>query len=225
MLPAKAQERYSECNVSKYRSGQKSLEVCWDKNKYWGIAVVYTTKGDTSRFWGLRKVAGHASIEVKYHANGGVSEVYFSSHPDGGIQWFQEWVNFDENGFVSNKREMKYPHETLTLKDFDPSEELRHPVPFTQIVLKNAGKKTMYLLVTDTLSPPINQYYLTVEASKSLLMLKVKVHGLHPDLLNGYRIFRVKSKNSPQEARLLKPQQVNQVKNAENLLQIEVILK
>lgn len=220
-----AQKDMSVCEVSKFKSGQKSLSICWDKDKHWGQAVIYNIKGDSTRFWHLRKVAGHASVDVKFHQNGAVSEVNYSSHPDGGIQWYKEWARFNENGDFIEKREEKYPFQTYTTYDLREDENAFKPVPFTQIILKNEGKKIIYLFVTDTLKPPQSQQYFTLKPGTSTHMLKVKVHGHHPGLLNQYLIYRTKRENSPAGARQLNPIVVKQVKNTDQLLQLQVILK
>lgn len=70
----------------------------WDSNKYWGSLKAFDKNGKELFNYGLRRVAGHASVYLSYHKNGQVSRAEYSSQPDGGIQRYHEIRKFDENG-------------------------------------------------------------------------------------------------------------------------------
>lgn len=78
---------------------------CWDKNRYWGNIKGFNNRGQLLFEFHLRRVAGHASAHVSHYTNGQVSKVAFSTHPDGGIQWYAKAITFDEKGNKTGESE------------------------------------------------------------------------------------------------------------------------
>lgn len=74
----------------------------------WGEAIAYDRNGKKIHEWSLRKVAGHASVTFSYYPDGGVKKAYWSSAPDGGIQWYKTTTYFEEDGTVSKELEDKH---------------------------------------------------------------------------------------------------------------------
>lgn len=78
---------------------------CWDKNRLWGNIKGFNDRGELLFLFHLRRMAGHASVQLNYYPNGQVSKVAFSTHPDGGIQWYQKGMTFDEKGNKTSETE------------------------------------------------------------------------------------------------------------------------
>ncbi len=74
------------------------------KNNHDGYAVAYNLEGKEIYRSYIRRFGGHASVSFKHHDNGMVKEAYYSSHPDGGIQWYRSWTTFDDQGNKTGER-------------------------------------------------------------------------------------------------------------------------
>lgn len=86
---------------------------------------VFNRKGDVVFEGSRRNYAGHSSVHLSYHPNGGVSRIEASSAPDAGIQWYRSHIVLDEDGNVTDRKE--YSHDmTVTLPKID-----RLPPPST----------------------------------------------------------------------------------------------
>jgi hypothetical protein len=91
-----------------------------------------------------RNYAGHSSVALSYHSNGGVHIIRASSAPDAGIQWYRATIKLDTNGKVLERNEMS--HEDLMRPSFiiqksDSVVKPQVPVktqPFKQEVVKCA---------------------------------------------------------------------------------------
>lgn len=96
----------------------------------WGKAIAYNIHGKQIKEWSLRKIAGHSSVSFSFYKNGAIKKAYWSSAPDGGIQWYKSTTYFDENGKIT--REDKDSREGLN----DPfnRKQLQQPTIKTQEV-------------------------------------------------------------------------------------------
>ncbi|MBI1316738.1 hypothetical protein GC167_07750 [bacterium] len=99
----------------RYHSGEAScLEVFEGPDAYGrtesGVWVYNKVGGLVFR--GVRRnYAGHASVRLDFHSNGGVARIEASSAPDAGIQWYRERMDLDEEGHVVYHQ--KQSHEDL----------------------------------------------------------------------------------------------------------------
>lgn len=104
---AKAQEIVTK----RYRSGEvASVEtsVPWPDGQYSErfreVKVeVFNRRGELVYVGNRRNYAGHSSVHLTYHPNGGVSGIDASSAPDAGIQWYKEKLRLDEEGNIIDR--------------------------------------------------------------------------------------------------------------------------
>lgn len=66
---------------------------------------VFNKKGELVYHGNRRNYAGHSSVYLTYHENGGVKTIKYSSAPDGGIQWYRSNYVLDEEGGIISKTE------------------------------------------------------------------------------------------------------------------------
>lgn len=90
---------------------------------YWGKALAFNLKGDTIYTREIRRVAGSASVHFRHYPNGAVKSADYSSHPDGGIQWYKTYTKFDENGNITDEKE-------------DSHERLYNPTHYREPILR-----------------------------------------------------------------------------------------
>jgi hypothetical protein len=81
----------------------------WDKDRRWGSIKAYDSSGNEILHYGLRRFAGHASITLSYHPNGQVHKAYYSSAPDGGIQFYKMNHEFNERGELISFTDLSQP--------------------------------------------------------------------------------------------------------------------
>jgi antitoxin component YwqK of YwqJK toxin-antitoxin module len=94
----------------KYHSNKKiSTEARWDKDMRFGKFKCFDAKGKLLFEYGLRKIAGHASVWAEYYKNGQVRKATLTSAPDGGIQYYHEEYTFDENGNQTSYIDLSMP--------------------------------------------------------------------------------------------------------------------
>jgi hypothetical protein len=86
------------------------------------IVKVYSYSGALVWEGSERKVAGHATVYLKFHKNGGVKQLDYSSHPDGGIQWQKETLKMDTLG-------------NITFRVQASNEDMLRPYPFQQEII------------------------------------------------------------------------------------------
>jgi hypothetical protein len=65
-----------------------------------GNAIAFDHAGNEIYRMEVRRYAGHANVEFKFHPNGAVYTAHYTSHPDGGIQWSDITHYFDDQGNV-----------------------------------------------------------------------------------------------------------------------------
>lgn len=66
-----------------------------------GSAIAFDHSGKEIYHMEVRRYAGNANVEFKFHPNGAVYTAHYTSHPDGGIQWSDITHYFDEQGNVT----------------------------------------------------------------------------------------------------------------------------
>lgn len=81
-----------------FATGELSSKAWTDADNRWGHSWAYSQSGQVIFHRQTRKIAGHASVDYRYHPNGAVSRAEFSKAPDGGIQWYKSTTTFDEQG-------------------------------------------------------------------------------------------------------------------------------
>lgn len=93
-----AQENFTSCTKTFFTNKKLSTKTCLDKEKHKGKAYAYNQKGEIIGQWEISRMHMYSSVHFTYHENGGVKNASYSSHPDGGIQWYKSNTSFDENG-------------------------------------------------------------------------------------------------------------------------------
>lgn len=91
-----------------------STLISWDKDYRFGNAKGFDSKGTLLFNVELRKIGGHASVQLKYYKNGQVSSMEYSDAPDGGIQFYESKTTYSELGERTSFHETKYPFELTT---------------------------------------------------------------------------------------------------------------
>ncbi len=84
--------------LHRFATGELSTKEWTDPDGRWGRCWAYDRTGRVIYEQQTRRFAGHASVDLRYHPNGGVSQAEFSTMPDGGIQWYRSTTTFDEEG-------------------------------------------------------------------------------------------------------------------------------
>lgn len=134
-----------------FKSGKLSSIQLLENNRF-GKAVAYNELGEIIFEQSIRRIGGHASVYFSYYDSGAIKKAEYSSAPDGGIQWYKSYYEFNEKGERTNFYEMS--HEGLT-KPFSPSET---PTPFVktpavslenhEVLIVNNSKYTIILEMT-----------------------------------------------------------------------------
>jgi len=99
------QRRDSSFTSCFHKNKTLSTHLAWEKDKRSGRATAYNNQGKILYEFYVRKFAGHASVYADYYPNGQVSKVEYSSAPDGGIQWYRKFMQFDLNGNLTSSHE------------------------------------------------------------------------------------------------------------------------
>ncbi len=73
-----------------------------------GKAIAYNLKGEVIYEKGIRRIYGSAGVSFSHHKNGMVHKANYSSHPDGGIQWYRTYTEFNEKGELIHEHEDNY---------------------------------------------------------------------------------------------------------------------
>ncbi len=81
-----------------FTTGQLSTKAWMDVDNRWGHSWAYDRRGKVSFDRQTRRIAGHASVDFRYHLNGAISRAEVSDAPDGGIQWYRSTTTFDTAG-------------------------------------------------------------------------------------------------------------------------------
>jgi antitoxin component YwqK of YwqJK toxin-antitoxin module len=116
-------------NICYHNNKKISTEARWDKDLRFGKFKCYDAKGKLLFEYGLRKIAGHASVWAEYYKNGQVRKATLTSAPDGGIQYYHEEYTFDENGNQTSYVDLSMPdgHPVLMVpKEFRKLQEVKN---------------------------------------------------------------------------------------------------
>jgi len=134
-----------------HSNGKSSTVETWDANRTWGNLLAYTSEGIELFNYGLRKVAGHSSVDLDYHSNGQVSKAHFSDAPDGGIQFHKSTCWYDEQGAKTNCRDEGYPLlSPSTDPTFQPLEISPPPAFIQEVMTCGAPCMSVYRIVNTT---------------------------------------------------------------------------
>jgi hypothetical protein len=86
----------------KFPNGKTSTIAALIDNRE-GYAKAYNFKGEEIYSRTIRRFAGTSSVHFQHHPNGMVKKAEYSSHPDGGIQWYRSYTYFDEQGIITSE--------------------------------------------------------------------------------------------------------------------------
>jgi hypothetical protein len=194
IITVKAQETVTK----KYKSGEiasKETKIKWPDKSMQGYkeekVEVFNKKGERIFEGYRRNYAGHSSIYLTYHDNGGVKKIECSSAPDGGIQWYKSTHLLDENGNITFFSEDSYDnqHKLITLTPHtenkneqkeEKKEEQKQPekqsnacaTPMAmQVVIYNRSKKSVEVKLSYK-SMDANMSYTKKITSKDSLQTK-----------------------------------------------------
>ena len=84
-------------HIHYFPNGKVSTYSYLEENKE-GKALAYNFKGEVIYEKGTRLIYGSAGVRFTHHENGMVKVANYSSHPDGGIQWYRSTTTFDDKG-------------------------------------------------------------------------------------------------------------------------------
>jgi len=200
------------CNKTFYKSGKISSSICLDKDGRFGKAFVISAKGDTVKIWHLRTIGGSAWVSFDFHANGGVKKASFSDHPDGGIQWYQEWITFSEKGEIISKNEEKYPFETTTYFKLDTTlpekPQKQNTIKCATLVqteawIFNASKKKTIIIATHLNTETNIEFIEIAPQTRAKICTRVNAEQyINP--LENRKIYLAKAKGDISKLKLLK---------------------
>lgn len=162
-----------------------TLEV-WDKDKHFGSVKGYDNQAKELFYYSLRSIGGSALAKITYYSNGQVARVDYSDAPDGGIQFYESTVKFDELGKQTGFSELKYPFEQITFqKEPAPQKpttaECAVPV-FDQFEVKNATKSKVTLHIKTKNNPNYikKEFFLTLKPNESIIFDSLVSAQFHP---------------------------------------------
>ena len=89
--------QHDTLHIHYFPNGKVSTFSYIDENRY-GKAFAYNFKDEVIYENGTRRIHGSAGVHFSHHANGMVKTAHYSSHPDGGIQWYRTTTTFNEKG-------------------------------------------------------------------------------------------------------------------------------
>lgn len=126
-----------------FKSGKVSSIQLLENNRF-GKALAYNEIGALIFEQSIRRIGGHASVYFSYYESGAIKKAEYSTAPDGGIQWYKSYSEFNEKGERTNFYEMS-------------NEQLMHPFtqPSTQpivvqLIAQDAFKNNEIIIVNET---------------------------------------------------------------------------
>lgn len=113
-----------------------------------GKALAYNLAGEIIYEKGVRRIYGSSGVNFTHHPNGMVHKANYSSHPDGGIQWYRTYTEFNDKGELIKEVEDNYegpgrpsphilrmnPNETLPKQQPAPTIKEKEPNPKKETV-------------------------------------------------------------------------------------------
>jgi hypothetical protein len=162
------EKRYSSGELA-WRETQYDLKNPYNPNQLEEKVEVFNRKGELVFTGHRRNYAGHSSVHLSYHANGGVKRIDASSAPDAGIQWYKSRHDLDEDGQIIHFSEQSHDDRVTilqpTMRNVPPSEQPKQEVakcaaPMQTVTkLSNQSKRTITVLVTAKNQPDkVTQY-------------------------------------------------------------------
>lgn len=104
-----------ETVIKRYRTGEmasRETKLSWPDDRSAQFkdekVEVFNRKGDLVYHGNRRDYAGHSSVHLSYHPNGGVSRIEASSAPDAGIQWYKARYTLDGDGNITDRSEQSH---------------------------------------------------------------------------------------------------------------------
>jgi hypothetical protein len=76
----------------------KISTISYLENNRMGKAIAYNFEGQIVFESSIRRIHGSESVTFRHHPNGMVQRADYSSHPDGGIQWYRSSTFFNYKG-------------------------------------------------------------------------------------------------------------------------------
>jgi hypothetical protein len=116
-----------------HENGTLSTIETWDRENRWGHITGFNAAGVQLFHYELRRIAGHATVQLAYYPNGQVKDLHFSSAPDGGIQRYSEDCAFDPTGALIQCTKEQYPHELILVPTPLPDERFTPRPPEVMI--------------------------------------------------------------------------------------------
>ncbi len=138
-----------------HKNGNVSTNETWDAQKRNGTIKGFNAKGNEIFYYPLRTYAGHASVSLRYYENGQISRVHYSQAPDGGIQFDDETLKFDEEGNLIDKQSNNYPYETKTSLPKNYQEQKPSKKQYKQEEVKEASLYMDYFIVQNKTKKPL----------------------------------------------------------------------
>lgn len=146
--------------IKKYNTGEissKETKYEWEDKSIKGFreekVEVFNKKGECIYEGYRRNYAGHSSVVLTYHNNGGVKIIETSEAPDAGIQWYRSKYTIDEEGKIIDKWEDSYNHQITFIKTEPITYVNNCAVPMsTKIIFYNKSKKKQEVFLN-----PINK--------------------------------------------------------------------
>lgn len=176
--------------VCLHHNKQVSTSEIWDKDNRSGKIVGFDSQGKQLFYYSLRRFGGHSSVSVSYFPNGQVAQVDHSDAPDGGIQFYNSTIKFDEWGKQIDFTEMRYPPERITYVT-TPSPVKKEPQPvtaacavpfFDYFKVKNSTKSKILFRVTT--KPSFNysskEFYFTLLPGENIVFDSIVSADFHP---------------------------------------------
>ena len=129
---------------------------------------VFNKKGEIVYTGSRRNFAGHSSVYLTFHENGGVKTIKASSAPDAGIQWYRSEYQLDEDGNVISKREDSHDNRVTIPNLRDPQFPERKPLEEIKKQQPNPPKENQCASPMQTLT------FLTNKTKKRIEILLVE---------------------------------------------------
>ncbi len=154
-LAAIAQAPAEDCSPRMFKEGAGvSAKECWDPNKRFGFFEAFDSRGNSIGKWNLSRMHQYSSVQVSYHPNGAVAKVRYSSHPDGGIQWYRSETTFDSTGKKTGFWEDSHDRTTTLVV---PAPQVPKPnAPPVQEIIQEDPLRISELWVLNTLDDSLH---------------------------------------------------------------------
>jgi hypothetical protein len=94
-------------HIHKFPNGKVSTIAFLEDGRE-GKAIAYNLKGEIIYERSIRRIHGSSSVTFTHHPNGMVHKANYSSQPDGGIQWYKTYTEFNDKGVLINEIEDNY---------------------------------------------------------------------------------------------------------------------